>query len=189
MNNTQTDFTWKRQPSGQYVARHGFWVYTAWRNADAAKGRQWVLEGYPEGNPDAAQARTGFSNAKGARLAAERTHCFVCGRAFPFGTLKLQATARRSQLSYPTWQCRDEGPCYAERKRITAVGYADEYASALAEIRDLKAKVRRLEVGAYNLRVRALASGMTSGEDIDRIERESIGLPVRSAEEIQRDLT
>jgi hypothetical protein len=112
------EITWKRQPSGQYVGRHGFWVYTVWRNDNAARGRQWVLEGYPEANPNATQKREGFSSAKLAKLAALRTHCFICGRWVPFGTLKRDLT--RSALRQPIWICREEGPCRAERDRITA---------------------------------------------------------------------
>lgn len=118
MNTQNPEFTWKRQPEGGYVARHGFWVYNVYRNDRAAKGRQWNLKAWPEGNPEAAQERTGLATATVAKLAATHTGCFICGRHFPFGTLKRQPG--RSSTAYPTWVCRDEQQCYVERKRITA---------------------------------------------------------------------
>ena len=179
MNNTQTDFYWKRQPSGQYVARHGFWVYTVWRNDRAAKGRQWVLEGYPEGNPNAVQARTGLATARVAKLAAEHTGCFICGRRFPFGTLKPQPG--RSQLSYPTWVCRDEGPCRVERDRLTAKRDRHDaprnYADTLAEIVKAKARVRQLESDALKLHDKARELGTTEDELRAIEQQHGFGLP------------
>lgn len=161
-----TDFYWKRQPSGQYVARHGFWVYTAWRNPLSAKRRQWNLMAYPEANPEAAQERSGFDSARTAKTVAERTHCFTCGRAFPFGTMKPQPG--RSQLSYPTWVCRDEKPCRAERDRLTARREQEQapadYADALAEIVKLKSRVRQLEADALTLHDKARRLGTTEDE-------------------------
>jgi hypothetical protein len=119
MNNTQNpEFTWKRQPDGHYVARHGFWVYDVWRDDRAARGHQWNLTAYPEANPESAQERTGFDRASTAKTAAAHTGCFICGRAFPFGTLKRDPT--RSALRQPVWVCREEEQCHAERDRITA---------------------------------------------------------------------
>jgi hypothetical protein len=158
--------TWKRQPMGEYVARHGFWVYTVFRNTQAAKGRQWVLEAYPEGNMDDSHARTGFDTARTAKTAALGTHCFICGRTRPFGTLKRQPG--RSQLSYPTWVCRDEKPCRAERDRLTAERERKlapgNYASALQEIVSLKARVRKMETDALTLRTRAIEVGVPEDE-------------------------
>jgi hypothetical protein len=178
MNSTQT-FTWKRQPDGHYVARHGFWVYDVWRNDRAAKGRQWNLTAYPEANAEAAQERSGFANLKTARLAAERTHCFICGRHFPFGTLKRQPG--RSQLSYPTWVCRDEKPCRAERDRLTGererADAPRDYADTLAEIVKAKARVRQLESDALKLHDKARELG-TPEHELRAIEQQhGFGLP------------
>lgn len=163
---TTTEFTWKRQPSGQYVARHGFWVYTAWRNPLSAKGRQWNLMAYPEANPEAAQERSGLSTLAVAKKAAERTNCFTCGRHFPFGTLKREPG--RSQLSYPTWVCRDEGPCRAERTRLTAAHRQEQapidYSDTLSEIVKLKARVRQLEADALALHDKARELGTPETE-------------------------
>jgi hypothetical protein len=162
--------TWKRLPDGQYVARHGFWVYTVFRNSRAARGRQWTLEAYPEANMDASQARTGFSNAHVAKLAALRTNCFICGRTVPFGTLEPYHREKSRNLMIHTWRCRDHGPCEDERDKLLAVSAADEYASALADIVAAKARVRKLETAALELRAKALAQG-TPADEIDRIEK------------------
>ena len=168
---TTTDFYWKRQPEGGYIARHGFWVYNVYRNDRAAKGRQWVLKAWPEGNPESAQERTGLATARVAKLAGEHTGCFICGRRFPLGTLKPQPG--RSQLSYPTWVCRDEGPCRAERDRLTAKREQHDaprnYADTLAEIVKLKARVRQMETDALVLRTRAIELG-TPEDEIRKIE-------------------
>lgn len=106
------ELTWKRQPMGEWVTRHGFWVYTVFRDNHAGKGRQWVLEGYPEANMDDSQARTGFDTLKTAKYAALRTRCFRCGRWVPFGTLE--------KVRKGAWCCRDTGPCEAEQARQSA---------------------------------------------------------------------
>lgn len=120
MNSTQTqEFTWKRQPTGEQLARHGFWVYTVYRDLTTRKGRQWVLKAWPEGNPDDYQVRTGFSSASTARQAATHTPCFFCGRRLPFGTLEPDQKDN-TRLIVSTWRCRDHEQCQAERARISA---------------------------------------------------------------------
>jgi hypothetical protein len=113
------ELTWKRQPMGEYVARHGFWVYTVFRDAAERRGdRQWTLEAYPEGNMDDSQARTGFDTARTAKLAALSTRCALCNRHMPFG--ELEAYGDKPRALAKTWRCRDRGPCEAEQARQSA---------------------------------------------------------------------
>ena len=176
---TDTDFTWKRQPGGGYVARHGFWVYNVYRNDRAAKGHQWVLKAWPEGNPEAAQERTGLHTAQVAKKAAQGTHCFICGKTKTLGELKRKPG--QSQLSYPTWVCRDEKLCHAERKwrrdRHEREQAPADYASALSEIVKLKSRVRQLEADALALHDKARELG-TPEYELRAIEQQhGFGLP------------
>jgi hypothetical protein len=163
------EITWKRQRSGQYVARHGFWVYTAWLDARQPRGRHWNLEAYPEGNPDAKQNRSGFDSASTAKAAALHTSCYICGRHVPFGTLEPYHHEKSRNWMVHSWRCRDTEPCLAERDLIIARTHVQTYERLLTEITEAKAKVRRLETAALKLREHALSTGTTE-EELYRIE-------------------
>jgi hypothetical protein len=144
-NNETQEITWKRQPDGEYVGRHGFWVYTVFRDKRAARGRQWVLEAYPEGNMDDSHARKGFDTARTAKQAALRTNCFVCGRHVPFGTLEPHNTEKSRNWMVHTWRCRDREPCQAERDRLTGETHEFELAGRRTDHEDIH--VREDEYG------------------------------------------
>jgi hypothetical protein len=146
MNNTEKlEITWKRQPDGKYVGRHGFWVYTVYRDKFAARSRQWRLEGYPEGNPEAVQVRTSFDSAYTAKQAALHTNCFICGRHVPFGTLEPHHFEKSRNWMAHSWRCRDIEPCQAERARLTAERHEFELAGRRTDHEDIH--VREDEYG------------------------------------------
>jgi hypothetical protein len=113
MTTTDTaELTWTRSTTGNYIARHAFWVYSVGRNDSQPKGQQWYLEAWPEAHIEAVQRRTGFHTMKLAKAAASGTRCDNCGRHVPFGSLETEKPHNR----WPVWRCRDRETCEAAGK-------------------------------------------------------------------------
>jgi hypothetical protein len=110
---TSPELTWKRNTQATrtyWLANDGPGViYAVYKNTDAYRGRQWVVEQWPIQDEAHPKQATGFSTRELAQAAAVNRSCIKCERRLHLKDVHRNTLAPAT--SHPSWLCNDTDAC------------------------------------------------------------------------------